>query len=44
MASKGYAAPELEKAYARARDLCRQIGDSAELFPVLFGLFVFFLA
>jgi predicted ATPase len=37
-AAKGYSAPEVEKAYARARDLCRQVGEAPELFPVLFGL------
>ena len=43
MATKGYAAPEAGKAYARALDLCRQIGDSSELLPALFGLWVFTL-
>jgi predicted ATPase len=43
MATKGWAAPELGKAYARARDLCREIGDPAELFPVLWGLRAFHL-
>ena len=33
------AAPDVERAYARARELCRVIGDSAELASVLFGLF-----
>ena len=27
MAAKGYAAPEVEQAYARARELCRQLGE-----------------
>src|SRR5262249_50400613 len=38
-----WAAPEVGKAYARARDLCRQIGEAPELFRVLFGLFTFYL-
>ena len=38
MAAKGYAAPEVEKAYARARELCRQVGETPLLFPVLRGL------
>jgi predicted ATPase len=42
LATKGYAAPEVERAYARARELCRQIGDTSQLFPVLFGLWVFY--
>ncbi|MBI3800573.1 MAG: hypothetical protein HY268_26800, partial [Deltaproteobacteria bacterium] len=43
MATKGYAALEVGKAYARARDLCRQAGDSSQLFPVLRGLVHFHL-
>ncbi len=42
LATKGYAAPEVERTYARARELCRQIGDTSQLFPVLFGLWVFY--
>jgi class 3 adenylate cyclase/predicted ATPase len=37
-AIKGYAAPEVEQTYSRARALCEQLGRSAELFPVLRGL------
>jgi len=40
---KGYAAPEVESAYARARELCRQMGDPRLLFPVLWGLWGFYL-
>jgi predicted ATPase len=29
----------VERALTRARELCEQLGDSAELFPTLFGLF-----
>jgi predicted ATPase len=43
MATKGYAAREVEHAFARARELCAQIGDSPRLFPVLFGLWGFHL-
>src|SRR5262249_46355159 len=42
IAIKGWASSELEKAYARARELCRQIGEAPELFPVLFGLLSFY--
>jgi predicted ATPase len=42
MAAKGYAAPEVERAYARARELCGQVGESPQLFPVLWGLFAFY--
>jgi class 3 adenylate cyclase/predicted ATPase len=41
--TKGWAAPEVGKAYARARDLCRQIGEAPELFTILFGLWNFYL-
>jgi predicted ATPase len=40
MAVKGYAAPETERAYTRARELCERAGDRTELFPVLFGMWV----
>jgi class 3 adenylate cyclase/predicted ATPase len=36
--TQGYAAPEVEKAYTRARELCQQTGETAQLFPVLWGL------
>jgi class 3 adenylate cyclase/tetratricopeptide (TPR) repeat protein len=42
MATKGYSAPEVGQAYARARELCQQIGDAPQLFPVLMGLWVFY--
>jgi len=38
MVTKGYAAPEVEQTYLRARDLVRKIGDVPQKFPVLFGL------
>ena len=38
MATKGFAAPEVEAAYTRARELCQQVGETPQLFPVLFGL------
>lgn len=43
MMSKGYAAPEAEKAYARAYSLCRNIADTNTVFPVLCGLWEFFI-
>jgi TOMM system kinase/cyclase fusion protein len=43
LATKGYAAPEMEKTYARARQLCQQIGDITQLFPVLRGLWIFYV-
>ena len=40
--TKGYAAPEVEQAYARALELCRQVGETPQLFPVLLGLWRFY--
>jgi len=42
MATKGYGVPEVEKLYARARELCQQVGETPQLFPVLWGLCVFY--
>ncbi len=33
--------PEVERAYNRARELCDYIGSTPQLFPVLWGLFLF---
>ena len=43
MATKGYAAPEVGEAYTRARELCQQIGETPQLFPVLWGFWAFYL-
>jgi TOMM system kinase/cyclase fusion protein len=43
MATKGAGAPEVERTYARARELCQQVGDTPQLFPVLYGLWLFYL-
>jgi predicted ATPase len=40
--TKGYAAPEVEHTYARARELCQQLGESPQLLPALAGLFQFY--
>jgi DNA-binding winged helix-turn-helix (wHTH) protein/predicted ATPase len=42
MATKGYATPEVEQTYARARALCQQVGETPQLFPVLRGLCQFY--
>jgi predicted ATPase len=42
MATKGIGASEVEQAYARARELCQQVGDTPWLFPVLRGLAAFY--
>jgi predicted ATPase len=43
VATKGYAAPEVGEAYTRARELCQQVEETPQLFPVLVGLFRFYL-
>lgn len=42
MAAKGFAASEVEQAYARARVLCAQVGESPQIFPALRGLCRFY--
>src|SRR5262249_33328423 len=42
-ATKGYAAPDAERAYTRARELCAHLGDTPQLFPVLRGLMQYYL-
>jgi predicted ATPase len=41
MAIKGYAALEVERTCSRALELCRQLGETPRLFPVLLGLLAF---
>jgi predicted ATPase len=36
--SKGYIAPEVEQAYARSYELCRQVEETPKLIPVMQGL------
>jgi predicted ATPase len=43
MNTKGQAAPEVLQAYARARELCHQVGETPQLFQVLRGLWYFYL-
>jgi predicted ATPase len=40
--TKGYAAPEVEHTYTRARELCQQLGESPQLLPALAGLSQFY--
>jgi class 3 adenylate cyclase/tetratricopeptide (TPR) repeat protein len=40
---RGYGDQEVEKAYARARELCRRVGDAPQLFSSLVGLSIYFL-
>jgi predicted ATPase len=41
-ATRTWAAPEVECAYARARALCQQIGETPQLFSVLYGLWLYY--
>ena len=41
--TKGYAAPEVEQTYSRARELCQHLGETADIFPVLRGLCTFYM-
>ncbi len=41
--AKGYAAPEPRRAYARAWELCQQIGETPELIPMLLRLWSVYL-
>jgi predicted ATPase len=43
IATRGYATPEAEKSFARARELCQQVGETVQLFSVLHGLARFYL-
>jgi class 3 adenylate cyclase/tetratricopeptide (TPR) repeat protein len=39
-ATKGAGAPEVERLYTRARELCGQVGEPSQLFRVLWGLWM----
>ena len=41
-AVKGYGDPEVGRVYARARELCQQVGETPLLFPVLWLLALFY--
>ena len=42
-AAKGYGDVEVAQVYTRARQLCREIGDAPQLFPVLLGLSIYYV-
>ncbi|MEW5961336.1 MAG: hypothetical protein AB1801_26740, partial [Chloroflexota bacterium] len=42
LTTRGYAAAEAGRAYDRAWELCQQLGETPQLFPVLWSLAVFF--
>src|SRR5262245_45843393 len=41
-ATKGYAAPEVARCFARAHELCQHVGVTPQLSPVLGGLWAFY--
>jgi predicted ATPase len=41
IATKGYSAPDTERTYARALELSERIGETPQLFPVLYGRWLF---
>ncbi len=44
IATKGFASPEVGTVYARAREICTLAGEAPQLFPVRWGLWVFYTA
>ena len=42
-ATTGFASEEMEQVYTRARELCEHVGETSQLFPVLYGLWDFYL-
>ena len=43
MVTKGYASPEVQRTYGRARELCLQVGDTPQLATVLWALWAYYL-
>ena len=43
MATKGWSAIEIEQAFVKARELCSQVGETPQLFSVLWGLLAYYL-
>jgi class 3 adenylate cyclase/tetratricopeptide (TPR) repeat protein/ribosomal protein L40E len=41
--TKGWGSLEVEGVYGRARELCRELGETPHLFPVLYGLAAYYL-
>ncbi len=43
IAARGYAAPEVEPVFSRARELCERIGQPQQLFAIMWGAWVWHL-
>ena len=41
--TKGTATPEMGESMTRAREICEEIGESPQLFPVIWGLWAYYL-
>ena len=41
MANQGFGAPEVLEAYSRAEELCKRLGERADIFPALWGQWLF---
>jgi predicted ATPase len=41
--AKGYSAPDVQRVYERAHELCKQLGSPPQLSPVLWGLWAYYL-
>jgi predicted ATPase len=42
MSTKGFTAPEVERTYMRAHELCQQVEEAPQLLPTLWGLWRFY--
>jgi predicted ATPase/class 3 adenylate cyclase len=42
IATQGYAAPAVNQAFARARELCQQLGRNHKLLPILYGQWAYY--
>src|SRR5689334_14011890 len=43
LGAKGYTSPEVGHTFARARELCQQVGEMPQMFPILFGLWIYYV-
>jgi predicted ATPase len=43
LATKGWAAPDVGAAYTRAKGLCEQMSENPQLFPIMLGLWGFYI-
>jgi len=43
LVTQGYASTEVERSYLRARELCLRVGETPELAPILWGLWLFYI-